>query len=67
MNEKRCGTCRKWSRGGIGAGRGGGYCLTWGIPKLASNSVTHPVGECWEPKREPIRSSDSKEEDHGKM
>lgn len=43
--EKRCGTCDHWSRGGIGAGRGGGWCLQWKIPKNASNEL---MKDCWE-------------------
>jgi len=51
---KRCGDCYFWSRGGIGSGRGGGYCIKWNIPKYASNELA-PEGGCWKPK---IRGSE---------
>jgi len=43
---KKCGDCRHWMRGGIGAGRGGGFCMRWNIPKLASNELA-PKGGCY--------------------
>lgn len=49
--DKRCGNCRYWSRGGIGAGRGGGYCLRWNVPKHPQNR--HHADDCWEPKGVP--------------
>jgi len=45
FKPKRCGDCQSWSRGGAGAGRGGGYCLRWMIPKIANNFF---MSECWE-------------------
>ena len=42
--KKKCGTCRRWHRGGLGAGRGGGMCWKWNIPKYASNTL---MEECW--------------------
>jgi len=44
--DRRCGNCRFWSRGGVGAGRGEGYCLRWMIPKHPQNR--HHTKDCWE-------------------
>ena len=54
MTEKhQCSTCRWWTRGGMGVGRGGGYCLRWDIPKTPANKITNIIHSCWEPKRVP--------------
>ena len=55
--DRRCGNCKSWSRGGIGAGRGGGYCMRWGIVKHPQNR--HHADGCWEPKS--VRRSSLKE------
>ena len=51
--KKQCSTCRWWSRGGMGVGSGGGYCLQWRIAKNPGNKITHEKHGCWEPKRVP--------------
>lgn len=45
FEPKRCGDCRSWSRGGTWAGRGGGTCFRWMIPKIKNNLF---MAECWE-------------------
>ena len=44
--KQNCGTCRHWIRGGINSGRGGGSCIKYNIPKVASN--TCGKNDCWE-------------------
>lgn len=62
MNEeKQCSTCRWWTRGGVGVGRGGGYCLNWRIPKTPANKITNEKHDCWEPKRVPTSLLNRKE------
>lgn len=51
MTSERCGDCSSWYRGGIGAGRGGGWCDRWNIPKFASN-VLAPTNGCWKKRKE---------------
>lgn len=50
-DHKRCGNCSRWSRGGVGAGRGGGYCFRWMIVKHPQNQ--HHADDCWEPIHSP--------------
>ena len=49
---KECGSCRSWSRGGMGAGRGGGYCLRYMIPAHPQNRLKNDGNNCWEPIRQ---------------
>jgi len=51
IEAHRCGDCRSWSRGGLGAGRGGGYCGRWQIPKYKNNTLAAMSCGAFEPKR----------------
>jgi len=60
--DRRCGTCKSWMRGGIGVGRGGGWCYRWSVPKTPGNKITDEQNDCWEPSRAYIHKREGAKE-----